>query len=39
MKFRFSRKALESKVKAFLEKHPEKSSLQRRIGALSLKDM
>ena len=36
---RFCRKAFEAKVEAFLEKHPEKSSLRRRMGALSLKDM
>ena len=36
---RFCRKALEAKVEAFLEKHPEKSNLRRRMGALSLKDM
>ena len=36
---RFDRKALESKTAAFLEKHPEKGGLRRRLVALSLKDM
>ena len=38
-KDRFSRKLLEAKAEAFLEKHPEKRNLRRHLGLLSVKDM
>lgn len=36
---RFDRKSLAAKAEAFLEKHPEKRSLKRRLALLSLEDM